>query len=104
MTAKASDPQFALDKLSTMVRILATHPGEAHERVHEALRLLAAVSEKDFTSEARTEYAGLIADLQPYAVPDGGYLVSSDVAARSLAGRVIDLWHFQYDSVHGGRG
>lgn len=36
MMAKASDPKFAFDKLSTLVRILATHPG-ARRRVRRQL-------------------------------------------------------------------
>ena len=101
MTAKLDDPKFALDKLSSVIRILATHPGVAHERLQEALHLMASVSEQDFALEARTEYIALMAELQPYAAAGGGYVIDSEVVARSLAGRLIDLWHFHHDAVYG---
>ena len=102
MSAKASDPKHALSKLSEVVRILATHPGVAHERLQEALKVMASVSQDDFVLEARVEYDTITAELEQYAGPGGvGYAIDSDVVARSLAGRLIDLWHFHHDELYG---
>jgi hypothetical protein len=85
------DPRYAFAKLSEVVRVLATEPGNAIERIFLSRRILFRLRPNDFPSSLRKEFGAILAEIDKRRTPTG-YRMIGRTASR-LASRLLDLWH-----------
>jgi len=89
---KQSDPAYALEKMHSIVRKLATGTGDARERVFTAVPTLQAIGPDDFpTPPLADEFSKIVKVIEKYRRPGGaGFSFKNKTAAR-IAARLYDL-------------